>query len=362
MFDKRVHNFCAGPATMPTAVLEKAQAELLNWRNTGSSVMEISHRSVAFMEIAKKAEQDLRTLMKIPDNYKVLFLQGGASLQFSTIPMNLLHGTADYLETGTWSKKALVEAKRYEQLGKINVVASGKESNYTTVPDISTWNLSEKADYFHYCSNETIHGLTIFDVPQVDVPIIADMSSNILSEPIDVSKFGMIYAGAQKNIGPAGLTIVILREDLLGKANDICPSTQNYLNQAENDSMLNTPATFAWYLSGLVFEWLLEQGGVEAIYQQNLEKAKILYNFIDNSDFYHNPVDKKHRSIMNIPFTLANSELDKLFLEQATQAGFLNLKGHKSVGGMRASIYNAVDLTAVSDLIGFMTHFEKNTV
>lgn len=364
MFDKRVHNFCAGPATMPTAVLEKAQAELLNWKNGGSSVMEISHRSIAFMEIAKKAEQDLRTLMKIPDNYKVLFLQGGASPQFSTIPMNLLHGTADYLETGTWSKKALTEAKRYEEagLGKINVVASSKDSNYTTVPDRATWQLSDGADYFHYCPNETIHGVTLFDVPDVDAPIIADMSSNILSSPIDVSKFGMIYAGAQKNIGPAGLTIVIIREDLLGKANAICPNTQNYLNQAENDSMLNTPPTFAWYLSGLVFEWLLEQGGVEAIYQQNLEKAKRLYDFIDNSDFYQNPVDKKYRSIMNIPFTLANSELDKTFLEQATNAGLLNLKGHKSVGGMRASIYNAVDLTAINDLIGFMQQFEKNSV
>lgn len=362
MFDKRVHNFCAGPATMPTAVLEKAQSELLNWRNTGSSVMEISHRSTAFMEIAKKAEQDLRTLMNIPENYKVLFLQGGASLQFSTIPMNLLHGTADYLETGTWSKKALTEAKRYENLGKINVVASSKDSNYTTVPDVATWNLSANADYFHYCPNETIHGLAMFDVPKVNAPIIADMSSCILSAPIDVSKFGMIYAGAQKNIGPAGLTIVIVREDLLGRANEICPNTQNYLNQAENDSMLNTPATFAWYLSGLVFEWLLEQGGVEAIYQQNLEKAKLLYDFIDNSDFYNNPVDKNYRSIMNIPFTLANSELDKVFLEQANQAGLLNLKGHKSVGGMRASIYNAVDVNAIRDLIGFMGYFEKNFV
>lgn len=362
MFDKRVHNFCAGPATMPTAVLEKAQAELLNWRNTGSSVMEISHRSNAFMEIAKKAEQDLRVLMKIPNHYKVLFLQGGASLQFSSIPMNFLHGSADYLETGTWSKKALTEAKRYEQLGNINLVASAKDSNYTTVPDIATWRLSQKVDYFHYCPNETIHGLAMFDVPKVDAPIIADMSSNILSQPIDVSQFGMIYAGAQKNIGPAGLTIVIVREDLLAKANEICPSTQNYFNQAENDSMLNTPATFAWYLSGLVFEWLLGQGGVETIYQQNLEKSKILYDFIDSSDFYHNPVDKKYRSIMNIPFTLADDKLDKLFLEQATKAGLLNLKGHKSVGGMRASIYNAVDLNAVHDLIGFMTQFEKNIV
>lgn len=363
-FDKRVHNFCAGPATMPTAVLEKAQNELLNWKNGGSSVMEISHRSADFMQIAQKSEQDLRKLMNIPDNYKVLFLQGGASLQFSTIPMNLLHGTADYLDTGIWSKKAISEAQRYEQagLGKINVVASAKDSNYTSVPDISSWQLSENADYFHYCPNETIQGLAMFDVPNVTAPIVADMSSCILSTPIDVSKFGLIYAGAQKNIGPAGLTLVIVREDLLGNANLICPNTQNYKNQADNDSMLNTPATFAWYLSGLVFEWLLEQGGVEAIYQQNLEKARRLYDFIDNSDFYHNPVAKNNRSIMNVPFTLADSNLDKLFLEQSAQAGLLNLKGHKSVGGMRASIYNAIDLTAIDDLIGFMQHFVNKSV
>lgn len=359
-FDNRVYNFCAGPATMPEEVLKKAQQELLNWQQGGSSVMEISHRSADFMRIAQKAEQDLRTLLNIPDNYKVLFLQGGASLQFSTIPMNLLKGTADYLDTGIWSKKAITEAKRYEAagLGKINMVASAKDSNYTSVPDISTWQVSENADYFHYCPNETIQGLAMFDVPKVNASIVADMSSCILSEPIDVSRFGLIYAGAQKNIGPAGLTLVIVREDLLGRAHDICPNTQNYKNQADNDSMLNTPPTFAWYLSGLVFEWLLAQGGVSAIHKQNLEKAKRLYAFIDGSSFYHNPVQKDCRSIMNVPFTLADNSLDKAFLEQSAKAGLLNLKGHKSVGGMRASIYNAIDLAGIDALIDFMKDFE----
>lgn len=360
-FDQRVANFCAGPASMPTAVLQKAQQEMLNWHGSGMSVMEMSHRSEAFVQIAQKAEQDLRQLMGIPDNYKVLFLQGGASLQFSAIPLNLLKGTADYLDTGIWSKKALSEAKRYEQagLGKINLVASAKDSNYIDVPDISTWQLTENADYFHYCPNETIGGLAMFDVPQVKAPIVADMSSCILSTPIDVSNFGLIYAGAQKNIGPAGLTLVIVREDLIGQANAVCPSILDYKNQADNDSMLNTPSTYAWYLSGLVFEWLLEQGGVDAIYQQNLAKAKALYDYIDSSDFYHNPVEAEHRSIMNVPFTLADSNLDKAFLQQADDAGFLNLKGHRSVGGMRASIYNAIDTATVNRLIEFMQQFAK---
>ncbi|MFW2178066.1 MULTISPECIES: 3-phosphoserine/phosphohydroxythreonine transaminase [unclassified Moraxella] len=360
-FDHRVANFCAGPATMPTAVLEKAQSELLNWRGTGMSVMEMSHRSDEFVAIASKAEQDLRTLMNIPNNYKVLFVQGGASLQFSAIPLNLLKGTADYLDTGIWSKKAISEAKRYEKagLGKINVVASAKDSNYTDVPDIDTWQLSDNADYFHYCPNETIGGLAMFDVPKVDAPIVADMSSCILSQPINVSDYGLIYAGAQKNIGPAGLTLVIVREDLIGHANAVCPSILDYKNQADNDSMLNTPSTFAWYLSGLVFEWLLDQGGVEAIYQQNLAKAQALYDFIDGSNVYHNPIKPAHRSIMNVPFTIMDGSLDKQFLQEADKRGFLNLKGHRSVGGMRASIYNAVDLQIVNDLVGFMQQFEQ---
>lgn len=360
-FEQRVANFCAGPASMPTSVLQKAQQELLNWQKSGMSVMEVSHRSDEFVAVAEKAEQDLRKLMNIPNNYKVLFLQGGASLQFSAIPLNLLQGEADYLDTGIWSKKAYSEAKRFETagLGKINLVASGKDSNYTDVPAFDTWQLSDNASYFHYCPNETIGGLAMFDVPNVNVPIVADLSSCILSSPIDVSKFGLIYAGAQKNIGPAGLTIVIIREDLLGKTHAICPSILDYQQQAENGSMINTPPTFAWYLSGLVFEWLLEQGGVEAIYQQNLQKAQRLYDFIDNSDFYHNPVAKAHRSLMNVPFTLSDSSLDKAFLQQADEIGLLNLKGHRSVGGMRASIYNAVDLPAVEKLIEFMQHFSK---
>lgn len=360
-FEQRVANFCAGPASMPTSVLQKAQQELLNWQKSGMSVMEVSHRSDEFVAVAEKAEQDLRKLMNIPNNYKVLFLQGGASLQFSAIPLNLLQGEADYLDTGIWSKKAYSEAKRFETagLGKINLVASGKDSNYTDVPAFDTWQLSDNASYFHYCPNETIGGLAMFDVPNVNTPIVADLSSCILSSPIDVSKFGLIYAGAQKNIGPAGLTIVIIREDLLGKTHAICPNILDYQQQAENGSMINTPPTFAWYLSGLVFEWLLEQGGVEAIYQQNLQKAQRLYDFIDNSDFYHNPVAKAHRSLMNVPFTLADSSLDKAFLQQADEIGLLNLKGHRSVGGMRASIYNAVDLPAVEKLIEFMQHFAK---
>ena len=363
-FDQRVANFCAGPASMPTAVLQKAQAELLNWQGSGMSVMEMSHRSSEFVGIASKAEQDLRKLMNIPDNYKVLFLQGGASLQFSAIPLNLLKGEADYLDTGIWSKKAISEAKRYEQagLGKINVVASAKDSNYTTVPPRDSWQLNDNADYFHYCPNETINGLAMFDVPAVNVPIVADMSSCILSSPIDVSKFGLIYAGAQKNIGPAGLTLVIVRDDLIGHANLVCPSILDYKNQADNDSMLNTPSTYAWYLSGLVFEWLLEQGGVEAIYQQNLAKASALYDFIDSSDFYHNPITKAHRSLMNVPFTLADGQLDKTFLAKADEAGLLNLKGHRTVGGMRASIYNAIDLATVEKLIKFMQQFEQTSV
>lgn len=356
----RLANFCAGPATMPTEVLLKAQAELLDWRGKGVSVMEISHRSADYIEIATKAEQDLRKLMGISDDYAVLFLQGGASLQFSAIPFNLINGgTADYLNTGTWSEKAYKEAKRYEALGlgKINLVAQGDGKD---VPNFDTWQLSDKASYFHYCPNETIHGVQIFDAPKVNAPIVADMSSCILSEPVNVNDFGLIYAGAQKNIGPAGLTLVIVRKDLMEQASAWCPSILNYKNQADSDSMLNTPATFAWYLSGLVFEWLLENGGVEAIAKTNRAKAELLYQTIDNSDFYHNAVNPKHRSIMNVPFTLANSELDKVFLEKSKEAGLLNLKGHRIVGGMRASIYNAVTLEQVQALVDFMKDFEKS--
>ncbi|MGP4864509.1 3-phosphoserine/phosphohydroxythreonine transaminase [Psychrobacter sp. T6-5] len=358
----RLPNFCAGPATMPTSVLERAQSELLDWQGRGLSVMEVSHRSEEYMAITDKAEAKLRTLMEIPDNYKVLFLQGGASLQFSAIPLNLLNGgRGDYLTTGAWSGKAIKEAQRYEALGlgKINLVATGKEDNFTTVPAQSDWNVSDDAAYFHYCANETIHGLQIFEPPQVDAPIIADMSSSILSQPIDVSKFGMIYAGAQKNIGPAGLVIVIIRDDLLGQASEWCPMLLNYEHQADKESMSNTPATYSWYLAGLVFDWLEEQGGVAAIGKINQQKADLLYKTIDESSFYNNPVDPQYRSIMNVPFTLADSSLDKVFLEESEKAGLLNLKGHRDVGGMRASIYNAVPLKWVQQLVDFMIAFEK---
>ena len=358
----RVPNFCAGPATMPTSVLEHAQSELLDWQGRGVSVMEVSHRSKEYMAITDKAEAKLRTLMEIPDNYKVLFLQGGASLQFSAIPLNLLNGgRGDYLTTGAWSGKAIKEAKRYEALGlgEINLVATGKDSNFADVPAISEWNISEGAAYFHYCANETIHGLQIFEPPQVDAPIIADMSSCILSQPIDVSKFGMIYAGAQKNIGPAGLVIIIVREDLLGKASEWCPMLLNYEHQADKESMSNTPATYSWYLAGLVFDWLEEQGGVAAIGKINQQKADLLYKTIDDSSFYNNPVATEYRSIMNVPFTLADSSLDKVFLAESEAAGLLNLQGHRDVGGMRASIYNAVPLEWVQLLVDFMIAFEK---
>ena len=358
----RLPNFCAGPATMPTSVLERAQSELLDWQGRGLSVMEVSHRSKEYMAITDKAEAKLRTLMEIPDNYKVLFLQGGASLQFSAIPLNLLNGgRGDYLTTGAWSGKAIKEAQRYESLGlgKINLVATGKEDNFTTVPAQSDWNVSDDAAYFHYCANETIHGLQIFEPPQVEAPIIADMSSCILSQPIDVSKFGMIYAGAQKNIGPAGLVIVIIRDDLLGQASEWCPMLLNYEHQADKESMSNTPATYSWYLAGLVFDWLEEQGGVAAIGKINQQKADLLYKTIDDSPFYNNPVDPQYRSIMNVPFTLADSSLDKVFLEESEKAGLLNLKGHRDVGGMRASIYNAVPLEWVQQLVDFMIAFEK---
>ncbi len=358
----RLPNFCAGPAAMPTEVLLRAQEEMLDWQGRGVSVMEMSHRSQDYMAIAAKAEAKLRSLMAIPDNYKVLFLQGGASLQFSAVPLNLLNGgRADYLTTGTWSAKAIKEAQRFAKLGlgEINQVATGKEDNFTDVPALSDWQLSDAAAYFHYCANETIHGLQIFEPPKVAAPLVVDMSSCILSHPIDVSKFGMIYAGAQKNIGPAGLVIIIVREDLLGQASEWCPLLLNYEHQTEKESMSNTPATYSWYLAGLVFDWLEAQGGVEAIGKINQQKADLLYEAIDNSSFYNNPVAPKYRSIMNVPFTLKDSSLDKVFLAESEKAGLLSLKGHRDVGGMRASIYNAVPLEWVQQLVDFMQAFEK---
>ena len=355
----RAHNFCAGPAALPEAVLHKAQAEFLDWHGKGLSVMEMSHRSDDYVAIAEKAEQDLRDLLAIPSNYKVLFLQGGASQQFAQIPLNLLpeDGIADYVDTGIWSKKALEEARRF---GNVNVAASAKAYDYFAIPGQNDWQLSKNAAYLHYASNETIGGLQFDWVPDLgDVPLVVDMSSDILSRPIDVSQFGMIYAGAQKNIGPSGLVVAIIREDLLGKARSICPTMLDYKVAADNGSMYNTPATFSWYLSGLVFEWLKEQGGVEEMERRNRIKQELLYGAIDASEFYTNPIAKNARSWMNVPFRLADEKLDKAFLAGAEARGLLNLKGHRSVGGMRASIYNAVGLDAVQALVGYMAEFEK---
>ena len=356
---KRAFNFCAGPAALPTAVLERAQAELLDWQGLGLSVMEMSHRSDAYVAIASKAEQDLRDLLTIPDNYKVLFLQGGASQQFAEIPLNLLpeSGVADYIDTGIWSRKAIDEARRF---GQVNVAASAKPYDYFSIPGQNEWQLSESAAYLHYASNETIGGVQFDWVPEVgETPLVVDMSSDILSRSIDVSRYGLIYAGAQKNIGPSGLVVVIVREDLLGRARSSCPTMLDYKVAADNGSMYNTPATFSWYLAGLVFEWLKEQGGVEAMEARNRAKKDLLYSFIDSSEFYVNPIAPNARSWMNVPFRLADERLDKAFLAGADARGLLNLKGHRSVGGMRASIYNAVGLDAVETLVAYMGEFEK---
>ena len=355
----RVFNFCPGPAALPEPVLKQAQEELLDYQGRGLSVMEMSHRSAEVVAIAEAAEQDLRDLLSIPDNYKVLFLQGGASSQFSMIPLNLLGDktSADYINTGQWSKKAIAEAKRYCD---VNVVASSQDVNFTTVPAFDTWNLDSNAAYFHYTPNETIGGVEFDFIPDTGaVPLVADLSSTILSRPVEIEKFGLIYAGAQKNIGPAGITVVIVREDLLGNAKPFTPAMFDYKTHADNDSMYNTPPTYGLYLSGLVFKWLKELGGVDAIYELNKRKAEKLYAAIDGSEFYANPVEKRYRSLMNVPFTLANADLDKAFLAKADAAGLLNLKGHRSVGGMRASIYNAVPEAAVDALIAFMAEFEK---
>jgi len=354
----RVHNFCAGPASLPLEVLKQAQEEMLEWHGSGMSIMEMSHRGAEIVSIAEAAEADFRELMNISDEYAVLFLQGGASAQFAAIPLNLMGDkkTADYVHTGQWSKKAIEEAKRY---GEVNVVADAKASNYSSIPDFSTWKLNKDAAYLHYTPNETIGGVEFFWTPKVNVPIVADMSSTILSRQINVNDFDVIYAGAQKNIGPAGLTIVIVRKELLGKSLPITPVMLDWKTAADNDSMYNTPPTYSIYLAGLVFKWLKAQGGIPAIEAINRRKAENLYNYIDASGFYKNPVEVASRSLMNIPFTLPSEELDKPFLKQAEANGLMNLKGHRSVGGMRASIYNAVPEQAVDDLIAFMKTFAK---
>lgn len=344
---------------LPQEVLEQAAAEMLDWRGSGMSVMEMSHRGKEYISIAKKAETDLREIMGVPNNYKVLFLQGGASAQFAMIPMNLLRDkkTADYINTGQWSKKAISEGKRY---GNVNVAATSEANNFTTVPPGSEWKLNPDAAYFHYTPNETIGGVEFDSIPDAgNVPIVADMSSTILSRPVEVSKFGLIYAGAQKNIGPAGLTIVIIREDLIGEPLPGTPVMFSYKTHAENDSMYNTPPTYAWYIAGLVFEWIKRKGGLTEMAEINKRKADKLYTAIDRSGFYKNPVDPKYRSWMNIPFTLKNAELDSKFLEGAKAAGLVALKGHRSVGGMRASIYNAMPEEGVDTLITFMQEFQK---
>ncbi len=355
----RVYNFSAGPAALPEIVLERARGEMLNWQGTGMSIMEMSHRGKSYVSVAEKAEADLRQLMNISSDYKVLFLQGGASSQFSMVPMNCLRGktSADYFNTGAWSKKAIAEAKRYCD---VNIVASAEAENFTTVPDRSVWQLNKDAAFVHYTPNETIGGVEFDSIPETgDVPLIADMSSTILSRPVDVNRFGIIYAGAQKNIGPAGLTIAIVREDLIGDVVAGTPAMFDYSLHAKNGSMYNTPPTYAWYLAGLVFEWLLEQGGLEAIEKINRRKAGKLYQAIDDSTFYANPVEPRYRSWMNVPFTLADATLDKLFLEQAEKEKLCTLKGHRSVGGMRASIYNAMPESGVDALIAFMQEFER---
>ncbi len=353
----RLFNFSAGPAMLPEAVLTRARDEILDWNGSGMSVMEMSHRGKEFMSIAAKTESDLRQLMSIPDNYKVLFLQGGASSQFAMIPMNLAtkKNKADYINTGAWSKKAIAEAKKYCD---VNVVWTGEQDNFTSTPEMAELKLNPDAAYVHYTPNETIGGVEFPYIPECgDVPLVADLSSTILSRPLDVSRFGLIYAGAQKNIGPAGLTLVIIREDLIAKAQQSTPSMFQYSIHAENDSMYNTPPTFAMYLAGLVFEWLLQKGGLNAMADINQRKAMKLYNAIDESDFYQSPVEMKSRSWMNVPFTLTDPEQDPVFLKQAAEKGLVTLKGHRSVGGMRASIYNAMPEQGIDALVAFMNEF-----
>ena len=356
-----IYNFSAGPAVLPKEVLQQAQAELLDWHGSGMSVMEMSHRGKEYMGIQAQAEADLRELMGIPTSYKVLFLQGGASQQFAMIPMNLLRGkkSADYLNTGEWSKKAISEAKKF---GAVNVVATGADRNFSYIPAFNTWQRDPNAAYLHYTPNETIGGVEFNWLPDVGtVPLVADMSSCILSRPVDVSKFGLIYAGAQKNVGPAGLTIVIVREDLIGEVLPGTPTMLDYKTHAENDSMYNTPPTYGIYIAGLVFQMLKRKGGIAQMEKTNIAKAKLLYATIDASNgFYNCPVALSDRSRMNVPFTLKDANLDGDFVKQADARGLLQLKGHRSVGGMRASIYNAMPLEGVQTLINFMNEFAKN--
>ncbi len=353
----RVFNFSAGPAALPESVLRQAADEMLDWKGSGMSVMEMSHRGKEYMAIQAQAEADLRELLAIPANYKVLFLQGGGLAQNAIVPMNLLRGktSVDIVNTGEWTKKSIKEAQHF---CKVNVAASAEASNFTCVPKQSTWKLDPNAAYVHICTNETIGGVEYHWVPDTGaVPLVADMSSHILSRPIDVSKYGLIFAGAQKNIGPAGLTIVIVRDDLLGGAMPITPAVFDYSQQADNDSMYNTPPTYAVYIAGLVFQWLKAQGGLKAMEVHNRTKAALLYDYLDSTSFYSNPVAKEDRSLMNVPFKLKDASLDDAFLKGAQARKLMQLKGHRSVGGMRASIYNAMPIEGVKALVDYMKEF-----
>ncbi len=357
----RIFNFSAGPSVIPEAVLTQAQAELLDWHSTGMSVMEMSHRGKEFMSIAEELKTDLIELLAIPYNYKVLFLQGGATGQFSFIPQNILRGKtkACYVNTGAWSTKAIKAAKNYCE---VIISASSESSNFTNIPKINNWVLDQDAAYLHYTSNETIQGVEFQDIPDTQgIPLVCDMSSNILSRSVDVSRYGIIYAGTQKNMGPSGVVVVIVRDDLLGAVDKSLPDIFDYSKQNKNDSMLNTPATYNWYLVGLVMKWLKAQGGIQAIEKQNIAQANKLYQAIETSDLYSNPVDNAYRSRMNIPFVLKDSTLDKAFLTGADKNGLIGLKGHRLVGGMRASIYNAMTDAGVDALLEFMVEFEKTS-
>lgn len=352
-----VYNFGAGPAMLPIAVMKQAQEELLDWHGTGISVIEMSHRSKQFNDIVEESEADLRELLNVPETHRVLFLQGGASSQFAMVPMNLLggHATADYIHTGIWSGKAITEAQRF---GKVNIAASSEAGGFFTIPERAGWNLSDQSAYVYYTDNETIGGLEFSSTPEVgDIPLVSDMTSNFLSRPVDVSKFGVIIAGSQKNIGPAGLVIVIVREDLIGKAGPHVPSLYDYAVQNKEKSLYNTPPTFTWYMAGLVFKWIKAQGGIATMQSNSISRSSKLYDAIDNSDFYANPVQREYRSRMNVPFTLKDEGLNDTFLAEAREAGMVELKGHRSVGGMRASLYNAMPQAGVEVLLSFMQDF-----
>ena len=356
---KCTYNFSAGPAVLPKSVMLRAQAEMIDWHDSGMSVIEMSHRGKHYMSIIEKVESDFRSLFNVPKNYKVLFLQGGAIAQNSMVPLNLLNGKkANYVVSGYWSKRSYQDALPF---GDMSIAASSESIGYTKAPDLKEWKIDSSASYIHFCSNETIHGVEYFDLPSVKtIPVVADMSSHILSRPVDVSQFGVIYAGAQKNIGPAGLTIVIVRDDLLEVASPLTPSVFNWKTQAENQSMINTPTTYSIYMAGLVFEWLIELGGLAAIEKQNIKKAELLYNYIDSSDFYSNPIDIKNRSRMNVPFRIQNEDLHASFVTGAENLGMIGLKGHRLVGGIRASIYNAMPIEGVQALVDYMKDFEKS--